>query len=581
MPFTKIDNTDLVNKGVIGLPDTPGLSTAAMQAKLEETARDVIIPKHNGLIDELEDHTAAADLGADAPNGRVVTSLTVQGGLDKLSDDLATVEANISSVVAHDHTHANKALLDTYTQTEADLAQAVADDHTHSNKALLDTYTQSETDLADAVSKKHSHSNKALLDTYTQTETDIADAVSKKHAHSNKALLDTYTQTETDIADAVSKKHTHTNKTVIDKFGEDSGGNPTYDGNPIGGGGSGDTFKTIVSGGTSFVASGADTFKINAGSNVTITALSSPDKGISISATGGGSSTGDMLMSDYDQSGDVKAASSSGNGIKDFVAAEINKLDVSDSAVSGQYVSAVSETDGKISVTRASLPTVPTKVSDLTNDSGYQTASDVSTAISGKEDKSALKDLAYIAKDGVGSTKVLQGDGTWVTPSSARHTMISNNTAITSLTAKATDSTDDDVASGYAIANWSNAEITTLIAHIDSGDDTVGTWEESPLDWKTTGVRTGWVWHECLYDIVSDNEVEISIDFDVAGEEVVGLYAYRVDDNVTQTIGGQTVNGGAIAIKLTSAIQNASGVDVAINLKRQRTNLVTNPTILS
>jgi hypothetical protein len=93
-----------------------------------------------------------------------------------------------------------------------------------------------------------------------------------------------------------------------------------------------------------------------------------------------------MLMNDYDRSGDVKSASSSGNGIKDFVAAEINKLDVSDSAVSGQYVSAVSEADGKISVTRASLPTVPTKVSDLTNDSGYQTASDVSTAISGKAD---------------------------------------------------------------------------------------------------------------------------------------------------------------------------------------------------
>ena len=36
----------------------------------------------------------------------------------------------------------------------------------------------------------------------------------------------------------------------------------------------------------------------------------------------------------------------------------IEALDVTDSAVSGQYVSAVSETDGKISVTRASLPTV-------------------------------------------------------------------------------------------------------------------------------------------------------------------------------------------------------------------------------
>ena len=40
------------------------------------------------------------------------------------------------------------------------------------------------------------------------------------------------------------------------------------------------------------------------------------------------------------------------------VQAMVNALDVSDTAVSGQYVSAVSETDGKITVTRASLPTV-------------------------------------------------------------------------------------------------------------------------------------------------------------------------------------------------------------------------------
>lgn len=33
------------------------------------------------------------------------------------------------------------------------------DTHTHANKALLDTYTQTETDLADAVDKKHDHAN--------------------------------------------------------------------------------------------------------------------------------------------------------------------------------------------------------------------------------------------------------------------------------------------------------------------------------------------------------------------------------------------------------------------------------------
>ena len=50
---------------------------------------------------------------------------------------------------------------------EGDLNSALAEkinastaaNHTHSNKALLDTYTQTEADLADAVTKKHAHAN--------------------------------------------------------------------------------------------------------------------------------------------------------------------------------------------------------------------------------------------------------------------------------------------------------------------------------------------------------------------------------------------------------------------------------------
>ena len=37
--------------------------------------------------------------------------------------------------------------------------------------------------------KSHEHANKALLDTYTQTETNLADAVAKKHSHANATEL--------------------------------------------------------------------------------------------------------------------------------------------------------------------------------------------------------------------------------------------------------------------------------------------------------------------------------------------------------------------------------------------------------
>lgn len=53
MAFEKITDTSLANKGVTGLPDVPGLTTAEMQAKFDELSRDVIIPKLNEIVDGL------------------------------------------------------------------------------------------------------------------------------------------------------------------------------------------------------------------------------------------------------------------------------------------------------------------------------------------------------------------------------------------------------------------------------------------------------------------------------------------------------------------------------------------------
>ena len=50
MGFTKIETADLVGKGVVGLPDTPNLSTTAMQEKLDELALQVIVPIINFLV---------------------------------------------------------------------------------------------------------------------------------------------------------------------------------------------------------------------------------------------------------------------------------------------------------------------------------------------------------------------------------------------------------------------------------------------------------------------------------------------------------------------------------------------------
>ncbi len=61
-----------------------------------------------------------------------------------------------------------------------------------------------------AVEGNHSHTNKALLDSYTQTEADLADAVAKKHAHANATVLDGIT------AEKVSAWDSKTNSYIQD-----------------------------------------------------------------------------------------------------------------------------------------------------------------------------------------------------------------------------------------------------------------------------------------------------------------------------------------------------------------------------
>lgn len=60
MNFEKITNDALAGKGVMGLPDTPELSSEEMQAKFDEISKAVIIPAFNLLVDALT--TAFSDV---------------------------------------------------------------------------------------------------------------------------------------------------------------------------------------------------------------------------------------------------------------------------------------------------------------------------------------------------------------------------------------------------------------------------------------------------------------------------------------------------------------------------------------
>lgn len=78
---------------------------------------------------------------------------------------------------------------------------------------------------------------------------------------------------------------------------------------------------------------------------------------------GGGTGDGDMKMSVYDSSEEVKDA----GGIKAFVAAEVNKLDgtISGTPGAGKTVTALSETNGKVSATFGAIEITKSQVSDF------------------------------------------------------------------------------------------------------------------------------------------------------------------------------------------------------------------------
>lgn len=111
-----------------------------------------------------------------------------------------------------------------------DTTAAVVNNHTHSNKALLDTYTQTEANIADAVTKKHSHANQTALDNVSGVNTgdqDLSNLVVKnttitgatktKITYDSKGLVTSSTDATTaDIADSTNKRYvTDANLTTL------------------------------------------------------------------------------------------------------------------------------------------------------------------------------------------------------------------------------------------------------------------------------------------------------------------------------------------------------------------------------
>lgn len=127
--------------------------------KTDATAMNSAITALEGIVD---------GIGGDGEKATVVEYVTDAIAALKIGDyakaaDLTALAGRVTILEGKAHTHANKALLDTYTQTEADLTDAVAKKHEHSNKTVLDGITSAKVAAWDKVSEKANNADLAAI----------------------------------------------------------------------------------------------------------------------------------------------------------------------------------------------------------------------------------------------------------------------------------------------------------------------------------------------------------------------------------------------------------------------------------
>lgn len=129
MAFRKIEDGELVGKGNMGQPDTPGVSTSEMQRIMDEIPREIIVPAFNELSDELIAETAAASLGAQVVEGLPEeTPATVQGVMEALYSTSKAGESSVSEALKDHAGNTNNphnvtaAQTGAYTKEETDAA---------------------------------------------------------------------------------------------------------------------------------------------------------------------------------------------------------------------------------------------------------------------------------------------------------------------------------------------------------------------------------------------------------------------------------------------------------------------------
>jgi hypothetical protein len=231
MAFEKITPQDLQNKGVIGLADTPGLDTSAMQHKFDEIALDVIVPAFNDLIDDLEDagydpttgdlmHRAVYDsdndgivdnaekvnnhtVEEDVPEGAVFTDTTYSAGdnitISEENEISATVPTKTSDLT-NDSGFITNGDIPTKTSDLTNDSGFItsADVPTKTSDLTNDSGFITASDIPAIPSKTSDLTNDSGFITSSALPTKVSDLTNDAGYITSSALSDYYTETEVD-----------------------------------------------------------------------------------------------------------------------------------------------------------------------------------------------------------------------------------------------------------------------------------------------------------------------------------------------------------------------------------------------
>lgn len=156
----------------------------------------------NELNAEIAKKAVATDVAASV-QALEAADTAMQGRLDAIEAQLGDGEGSVADMIAD----AKQEAIDSAVATAAsDAAQKASAAETAAKNHADSLNTAMAERMAVVEGAKHTHANKELLDTYTQTEANLADAVAKKHEHSNAAVLNGITEDKVTLWDTVSSK---------------------------------------------------------------------------------------------------------------------------------------------------------------------------------------------------------------------------------------------------------------------------------------------------------------------------------------------------------------------------------------